>query len=134
MASPVCPPAEHLEDRLYEGGFFPSPADECRFAAFHAAPPSDKFAIAQSMDDERAQQVADRVIYNEWPQELPADHYARTNRERHARYYQADAPWTTVASALAEIAKLRNSSGPAGSAILDEYNSYLRSLDASDAA
>jgi hypothetical protein len=104
-------------------------------SAFHAAAPSEKFAIAQSMNDERARHLAGRVIYNEWPRELPADQYARIDRERQARYRQPDAPWTTIESALGEITKLANTSDhPAGLAILDEYRSYLRSLAAPDAA
>jgi exodeoxyribonuclease I len=134
MARPVYPPAEHLEERLYEGGFFPSPADDRRFAAFHTTAPSEKFAIAQSMDDERARLLAGRVIYNEWPRELPADHYARIDGERHARYHQPKAPWTTTDIALTEIAKLQALADPLGSAILDEYRSYLRSLGGADAA
>jgi hypothetical protein len=86
------------------------------------------------MNDERARHLAGRVIYNEWPRELPADHYARIDRERQARYRQPDAPWTTIDSALAEITKLANSSDSVGSAILAEYRSYLHSLVASDAA
>jgi hypothetical protein len=39
MARPVYPPAEDVEERLYEGGFFPSPADDRHFAAFHGNPP-----------------------------------------------------------------------------------------------
>ena len=86
------------------------------------------------MDDERARHLAGRIIYNEWPRELPADHYARIDRERHARYHKPNAPWTTIDFALAEIAKLQTSADPLGSSILDEYQSFLRSLGGSDAA
>jgi exodeoxyribonuclease-1 len=133
MTRPVYPPAEHVEDRLYEGGFFPTPADGLRCASFHAAAPSEKLFVVQSMQDERARNLAERVIYNEWPQELPVDDFARIHRARHARHHQPNAPWTTIASALAEIAKL-GSLDTAGSTIIDEYRSYLRTLDVPDAA
>jgi exodeoxyribonuclease-1 len=134
LAQQPYPPAQHFEERLYEGGFFPSSADESRVAAFHAAEAAEKFPIAQSMADERARYSAMRIIYNEWPREMPARDFARIDLERHARYRQPQAPWTTIDAALAEIARLQTATDPAGSAILDEYRSYLTTLGASDAA
>jgi len=134
LAQRPYPPAQHFEERLYEDGFFPAPADEHRFVAFHAAAPAEKFAIVQSMVDERARNSATRILYNEWPRELPAQKFARIDRERHARYRQCDAPWTTIDGALAEIARLQISTDSAGSAILDEYQTYLALLRASNAA
>jgi hypothetical protein len=134
IARKVYPPAGHVEDQLYEGGFFPAKNDKDRFAAFHAAAAQEKFVIAQSMEDERARLLAERIIYNDWPRELPAVQYGLIHHARYTRYHQVNAPWMTIASALAEIAKLRNSLDPVGSVILDEYGSYLRLLDASDAA
>jgi exodeoxyribonuclease-1 len=130
----VYPPAEHVEDQLYEGGFFPVRGDESRFADFHTSAPAEKFVIAQSMSDERARHLAARIMFNEWPQDLPPEERYRQDRARIARYQHPNAPWMTVASALADIAKLRSSRTLGASAILDEYEAYLLTLRASDAA
>jgi exonuclease I len=82
MARQVYPDAEHVEDQLYEGGFFPAAADQRRFATFHAAAAREKIGIARTLEDQRARQLAARIVYNEWPRELPADEYARSPGRR----------------------------------------------------
>jgi hypothetical protein len=58
---------------LYQRGFFPTPGDESLFEAFHAAAPDAKRSIAEAMTDDRARRLVTRIMYNEWPQALPAD-------------------------------------------------------------
>jgi exonuclease I len=128
IARPVYTASDHVEDQLYQRGFFPTPGDESLFDAFHAAAPDKKYGIAQAMTDERARRLATRIMYNEWPKPLPADEYSRVDQECVARWYRSDVPWMTVPKALAEIAKLRVSATPGHSVILDEYERYLREL------
>lgn len=59
----------HIEERIYNG--FPGPADEARIAAFHDARWEDRFAIVQSMEDERLHWFGLRLIYFEARSVLP---------------------------------------------------------------
>ena len=134
IARPVYTASDHVEDQLYQGGFFPAPGDESLFDAFYAAAPDEKHSIAQAVTDERARRLATRIMYNEWPQALPADEYSRVDQECVPRWYRSEVPWMTVPKALAEITKLRVSATPNQGAILDEYERHLRELQGTDAA
>jgi exodeoxyribonuclease-1 len=59
----------HIEERIYNG--FPGPADEARIAAFHDTRWEDRFAIVQSMEDERLRWFGLRLIYFEARSVLP---------------------------------------------------------------
>jgi exonuclease I len=134
ITRPVYTASDHVEDQLYQRGFFPATCDESLFDAFHAAAPEEKQSIAQAMTDDRARRLATRIIYNEWPQALPADEYSRVDQKCVARWYRSDVPWMTAPKVLAEIAKLRVSATRDQGAILDEYERYLRELARIDAA
>jgi exodeoxyribonuclease I len=132
IARSVYTASDHVEDQLYQQGFFPTRDDEDLFDAFHAAAPDEKHSIAQAMTDERARRLAQRIMYNEWPQALPADEYSQIDHECAACWYRSGVPWMTVPKALPEIEKLRVSATPDQGAILDEYELYLRDLGEAD--
>lgn len=128
------PKAVNVEDRLYEGGFFPLRADQDLMHQFHAADPEDKLALLNAMQDDRAWQLGLRVMYNEWSDSLPADEHAAMDRDRLARLNASDGPWTSISTALAEIDKVLPNASPDTAKILEDYRRYLRGLRVSHAA
>jgi exodeoxyribonuclease-1 len=128
------PKAANVEDRLYEGGFFPLGTDQDLIHHFHAADPEDKLAVLHAMQDDRARQLGLRVMYNEWPDVLPADERAAMDRDRLARLNASEGPWTSISKALVEIDKLLPNASPETARILQDYRRYFRSLAVPHAA
>jgi exodeoxyribonuclease-1 len=124
------PKAVNVEERLYEGGFFPLRADQDLIRQFHVADAEDKPAIVKAMQDDRARQLGLRVIYNEWPDALPTAERATMDRDRDrlARLSASQGPWTSIRRALAEIDRLLTNASPETARILEDYRSYLRDL------
>ncbi|HEY1430280.1 MAG TPA: hypothetical protein VGF39_01395, partial [Stellaceae bacterium] len=119
------PSSPYVEDRLYEGGFFPLDADAGAIAEFHRADPADKPAFLGAMRDRRARQLGRRILYNECPEVLSAECLAKMDQGRLARMHTADAPWTTVPKALAAIDQLMPAASPPIARMLEEYGRYL---------
>jgi exonuclease I len=130
------PKATFVEDQLYEGGFFPTRADQALIGSFHAntTDPASKLALLDAMQDGRARQLGKRIVFNEWPEVLDTDARATMERERVARLNSGDGPWTSIAKALAEINKLLPTAAPPTVTILEGYRNYLNSLAVSHAA
>lgn len=117
----------HFRQQLYSGGFFPTREDETLFEAFHAARPEDKFDIVRQFADARARQIGWWLMGAEWPDAMPAgERTAFVDAQR--EHLMADAAdWTTIPSALREIAEMRPTAIGDALLILDEYEAYLRS-------
>jgi hypothetical protein len=82
--------------------------------------------LATAFHDARLRYLAERLIHEEWPDVLDEDTLARIDAEVRGRHLaNADAPWTTVASALRDIQKLLVASDNGGKRILREYREYL---------
>jgi exodeoxyribonuclease-1 len=119
------PPATHVEDRLYEGDLFPLRCDEDLLAAFHAADPADKPTLLAALQDDRARQLGRRIVYNEWPELLSVNTRAKLNEGRLARLHAAEAPWTSIPAALAEIGRMLPEATPTIARILTDYRRWL---------
>jgi exodeoxyribonuclease-1 len=128
------PKAVNVEDKLYDGGFFPLRADQDLMHQFHAADPEDKLAVLNAMQDDRARQLGVRVMYNEWPDALRADERAAMDRDRLARLSASEGPWTSIRKALAGIDKLLPNASPETARILEDYRRYLCGLAVPHAA
>jgi exodeoxyribonuclease I len=118
--------SDHVEDQLYER-FFPTKSDHALVDSFHAAPPSRKMAVVESMKDPRARTLGRRIVFDEWPevlgQELPQIRQGLTDRLN-----RGNVPWMTVPNALGEIARLRVTAIGEAVRILKEYQAYLADL------
>ena len=97
-------------------------------AAFHAADPADKLTVLDGIQDGRARELGRRVVYNEFPEVLPAKERAVMDNARMSRLLDSGGPWTSIAKALAEIDTLMPTATPSIAKLLEEYRRYLRSL------
>ncbi len=97
------PAGEQVEELIY--GSFYSRADDNLRERFHAVSWKERFSIAVSFEDERLQELAFRLIYNEAPQFL-SDEVRKAIEEEIAKRLltpkEAKPKWTTFESALAE--------------------------------
>jgi exodeoxyribonuclease-1 len=126
LATTETPPAtsDRVEDRMYEG--FPSRADERRRDVFHTLPWAERHAHCAAFEDDRLAELAVRLIYAERPDLLPRDVRADLDRTWAERLLSPDptVPWTTVAKAEAEIARLR-AERPEAADALDRIETWL---------
>ena len=124
---PEYPAAQHVEDRLYEGEFFPLAGDVDLLPAFHASNPAEKPTLLAALQDDRAQQLGRRIVYNEWPETLSAAQRVKMERGRRDRRHTVDdVPWTSIPKAMAEIDELLPTAPPPTAKLLEEYGRYLR--------
>jgi exodeoxyribonuclease-1 len=116
------------EQQLYSGGFI-SDHDTLVAQRFHAAPLASKVQLAATFRDGRLRYLAEHLIYEEWAELLDASTRARIDGEMRTRHLaNADAPWTTIASALRDINKLLLEADERARRILLEYREQLLAL------
>lgn len=95
-------PSPHIEEQIYSG--FPSRADSALMEKFHKVPWAERYALSRSFTDERYQHFAERLIYAECPEGLPAERKAALDEWRHRRVSASDdVPWLTITKAKLEI-------------------------------
>jgi exonuclease I len=120
---------EHVEERLYSGGFL-SFADQRLFGEFHAADPQERPAIVERIADRRAQEIGWRLIYDETPEVLPTEHREAIAAERRRRLAApADSPWVSIAGARERIATERSKRGAEVAELFREYEEYLETVE-----
>jgi exodeoxyribonuclease-1 len=119
---------EHPEQQLYSGGFI-SDYDAAVAQRFHAAVPRTKPQVAATFRDARLRYLSEHLIYEEWPEVLDQDTMSRIEAHVRARHLaNADAPWTTIASALRDIEKLLPDADERSRRILLAYREHLLGL------
>ena len=124
------PEPEYVEQTLYSGGFVNN-SDAALLEKFHSALPENKLSILNEIEDERLLILGRRLIGNEWPHVLPIGEREALIYERLARLQTSDdVKWTTISSALKDIAKLKVDASPGATSILNEYEEYLRNMPA----
>ena len=119
------PEAEHLEQRIFEG--FPSREDAARIEAFHRADWPGRAELIRSFEDERLQQLAQRLVYAFAPETLGEADQKRMADAIAGRLYDdhtnADL-WRTIPQATEELAEVRSSEG--GEAIAAGIERWLK--------
>ena len=121
------PDAEHLEQRIFEG--FPSRDDSARMDAFHRADWPGKAALIRSFEDERLQQLAQRIVYAAAPETLSEADWKRMDEAISKRLLDDHADpdlWRTIPQAYEELSEVRCSEG--GDAIAADIEGWLLDL------
>jgi exodeoxyribonuclease-1 len=117
----------NVEQRMYSG--FPSNADQSRMHQFHAHTWEDRVGTVQEIEDERYRQIGQRLIAVERPDLLSEAQRQRWEVWRRERFLTAEeVPWTTVASALEELAEKRQDATPAPQSQLADLERFLNGL------
>ena len=117
----------NVEQRIYGG--FSSNADQTRMHSFHAQTWEDRVGTVQEIDDERYRQIGQRLIAVERPDLLTEAQRQRWVTWRRERFLIAEkVPWTTVASALEELAKVSQDTTLAQQAQLANLERFLNGL------
>jgi exodeoxyribonuclease-1 len=120
---------EHIEQTIFAG--FPIPRDKMAMEAFHKAPWPERYQLLDRFHDPRYREFGERLIYEEYPDGLPAERRAALAawaRQRHAP--GEDTPWLTVAKALEELEEIKTEAGPEETALVAEIEEYLAELQA----
>ena len=97
---------DHPELRMISDGFWTS-TDMAIARRFHASDPDGKLALLDEMEDMRMKVFAERILYSDWPEALPAKTLRRLDEFCAWRLRTTDqVPWTTVPAALDKIEEL----------------------------
>lgn len=119
-----------LEQMIHDG--FPSPTDETRMRAFHAARPAERMAIAESFEDKRFRALAARIVYVCNPEVLTVAEVERVRQGIHNRLFPGDGskehPWRSVADAMEELQGIKSKLDYEDSR-LDEIESWLCAIN-----
>lgn len=109
-------PSPYPEATLYSGGFLSN--DDARACVrWHASPWEDRAAIAAGFGDERLKAFANRLALLEAPQTLSPVGWQKGQAWLRDRLTtQTDVPWLTLPKALNEVAILRQTLPPVGTA------------------
>ena len=120
---------KELEEMIFEG--FPSSHDEALMEEFHASPPRERLAIAESFEDGRFRSLATRLLYLTGPDLLPQAALEKIRDGIRSRLWpevvSGDYPWRSVAKAKTELKDLRSKLEPQ-SGRLDEIEAWLDGL------
>jgi exodeoxyribonuclease-1 len=117
-------PSQHIEEQIYGG--FPSRNDERLMEKFHQAPWPDRYGLAQGFEDARYREFAERIVYAERPDNLPAERRAALDEWCRARLIaEGDVPWLTIGKARAELESLRAKEGAVHPDLLNEIENHL---------
>jgi len=119
-------PSEHVEHQIYDDFF---QRDEKRMAAFHAAPTwSQRYAIANTFQDERLRTLALRLVHAEDPSVIPGANRLNHDRELAHRVSGVDkgAPWRDLPRALRELDKLSSSANPQEATVLAGHRARMQ--------
>lgn len=120
--------AKHIEQQIYGG--LPSPKDGLTMTRLHSVPWNARYALAQTFEDPKYREFAERITYAEQPDDLPIEQQkalAEWCQER--RQAGADVPWMTVTKMKAELEDLRASSDPGSPERLSEIALYIEQLE-----
>lgn len=122
---PVVPDLD-ADAGLYQNGFLPR-ADEALRDRFHAAPPAEKGAIAESFSSPEARTLARRILWRNYAAEIGLSPHAELP-EAQGRVDLAGNCRLTPEAALAEIAQMRQDPGLAAPqiALLEELECFIR--------
>jgi exodeoxyribonuclease-1 len=117
-------PSQRIEEQIY--GEFPSRNDERLMEKFHQAPWRDRYAMAQGFEDARYREFAERIVYAEYPDGLPATRRAELDEWRRERFIaEGDVPWMTIAKAREELNELKNTATEQHADLIAEVADYL---------
>ncbi|MGH1421598.1 MAG: exonuclease domain-containing protein [Hyphomonas sp.] len=119
------PKAEHLEQQIFEG--FPSREDSARMEDFHRSDWPGKAALIRSFEDERLQQLAQRIVYASAPEVLSEADRTRMAEAIAGRLHDDHADpdlWRTVPQAIGELSEVRSFEG--GEATAAEIEEWLK--------
>lgn len=98
-------PSPHIEEQIYGG--FPSRADSALMERFHKVPWAERHALSLAFEDDRYQNFAERLIYAEHPDGLPADRKAALDQWWQERVSATgEVPWLTFQKAKLELEEI----------------------------
>jgi exodeoxyribonuclease-1 len=99
-------PPQFVEQRIYGG--FATRDDEEMMQTFHSSGWDDRVELLRDLEDERARELGQRLVYLEQPEALPKSLRARLDAWLAERILNTDpeVPWMTVPKALAEVDRL----------------------------
>ena len=96
---------------------------------FQAAEWEKRYDIALKITDNRIQEFAKRVIYNEKPELLPKNELKKRDQDVASKLLTMDkVPWNTIPDAMKEIDDLRETEGDHDIEILQEIDEYIQEL------
>ena len=122
-------PSTFVEQRIY--GRFATPDDEEIMQKFHSSSWDDRVELLRGLEDERARELGQRVVYLEQPEALPKSLRARLDAWLAERILNSDpeVPWMTVPKALAEVDRLiAGTKEPADRKFLKDVKMFLGDL------
>jgi exodeoxyribonuclease-1 len=116
-----------VEQRIFDG--FPDNKDNYLMQDFQAAEWEKRYDIALKITDNRIQEFAKRVIYNEKPELLPKNELKKRDQDVASKLLTMDkVPWNTIPDAMKEIDDLRETEGDHDIEILQEIDEYIQEL------
>ncbi|HEY4311095.1 MAG TPA: exonuclease domain-containing protein [Pirellulales bacterium] len=127
---PTYPPSPHVEQQLYEQGFW-SDDDRDTLARYHDAGWPERPKIAGGLKDGRLRRLAQRLAFVEQPELLTVSQRSRLAidlRQRVAVESDPPVPWMTAPRAMVEIDRLVIEAGANDRAILLRYREHLTGL------
>ncbi len=97
----------YAEESLYSGGF-PSNNDKYLMNKFHDLPWDEKFNLSRNFEDDRFKYFAERLIYEESPNDLPKDIFNKIHKSIALQILSLDnVNWSTLPKAFKQIDDLR---------------------------
>lgn len=127
---PTYSPSPHVEQQLYEQGFW-SDDDGDTLVRYHDADWPERPRIAGGLKDGRLRRLAQRLAFVEQPELLKASQRGRLASDLHQRVaVESDppVPWMTVPRAMVEIDRLAIQAGADDKAVLLRYREHLTGL------
>ncbi len=103
-------PSEYPEKQMYQK--FPDNEDKLRMKEFNnSSNPIDKLRICSKLNDNRLKQFANRIMFNEYPNELTARERQKNQHLIAEKVFSEDkdVPWCTLAKAKDSIDSIKES-------------------------
>jgi len=120
-------PAEHVEDRLYEGFF--QEDDYLKMEVFHSSLWEDKAGVVESFLDPRLREIGNRIICEEAPEHANPKVLDNYRKWVEYRLTTTDSvSWTTIDKAMTDLADISSSEDPKDKALCDEIREFLIGL------
>jgi exonuclease I len=117
-----------VEEQIYDGFFLNN--DQEIMSAFHDVEWERRFELSQQFGDARLRKIAQRVLFTEAPECLPAEIRFAQEREFAHRLIAEQAEWLTLPKAIEQTDDLRKTAKEQSKPFLMEYRAYLgRRLD-----
>jgi exodeoxyribonuclease-1 len=130
VPDPDAVPSPWVESRIHDG--FPDREDERRRARFHRLGGDERAALARTFGDPRLRALALRQIFLDRPDLLSTEERTECVAwQRERLLADGEVPWTTVAKARTEIAKLAETCPPEKRERLAAVGRYVETLAAS---